>query len=195
MHALEAHQLSLKIYLEDNSELDLDSVIPVFHRWISERILDEMIVDVADYQHIKEGPALLLAGIDANYYLDTTDGALGMMYTRKRKGPATFSEGLRDAFKRVLRACSLLENEKSFESAPRFQVRVIRFQIHNRLLAPNDEMTYATVVPELDQILLELFPESTLNISYQKNPQELFEVFLVVEDGPEERVDTLLKRL
>ena len=195
MHALEAPQISLKIYLAEGSELNLDAIIPVLHGWISDRLLDETVIDVADYRHLKNGPALLLAGLDANYYLDNTDGAFGMMYTRKRGGPADFTSRLRDAFQRVLRACELLEAEQSLKPSPQFQVRQIRLQINNRLLAPNDEMTYALIVPEVDEVLAELFPDSTMNISYHKNPRELFEVFLVAEDGPEESVKSLMGRL
>lgn len=195
MHALEAPQISLKIYLEEDCEFDLEAVIPVFHDWISERILDETIIDVADYRHLNPGPALLLVGLDANYYLDNTDGAFGLMYTRKRGGPEDFASRIRDAFKRILTACDLLAREPSLSTPPRFQVSQIRFQINNRLLAPNDEMTYGLVVPDLDDMLADLFPESTVNISYNKNPSELFEVFLVTEDGPDESVKSLLDRL
>ena len=36
--------------------IDLTQAIPVFHRWIQEQALPGLLIDVADYRHVPEGP-------------------------------------------------------------------------------------------------------------------------------------------
>ena len=39
----------------------------MFHRWIQTRAVDGLLIDVADYTHLKDGPQVLLAGHEGNY--------------------------------------------------------------------------------------------------------------------------------
>jgi len=47
-HAFAARRFGAKIYLEDDKAFDLDAGIGIFHRWIQEGVLDELMIDVAD---------------------------------------------------------------------------------------------------------------------------------------------------
>jgi len=60
----------------------LERAIPVFHRWIQERSLDELMVDVADYTHVPDGPGVVLVCHDAIYSLDTGGGELAQALER-----------------------------------------------------------------------------------------------------------------
>jgi hypothetical protein len=42
--------------VNDAEKIDLEAVIPVFHRWIQEQIFDELLLDVANYSHVPDGP-------------------------------------------------------------------------------------------------------------------------------------------
>jgi len=54
---MDAHKLQLKLFAEPQAGLALEAFIPVFHRWIKERVLtDDTLVDVANYAHVPEGP-------------------------------------------------------------------------------------------------------------------------------------------
>ena len=39
--------------------VSIDDAIPVFHRWIQERVHPEMLIDVADYRHVPDGPGVM----------------------------------------------------------------------------------------------------------------------------------------
>ena len=69
---MDAHKLQLKIYLtpESAKSFDVESLIPVFHRWIKQRALPELTIDVASYQHVPQGPGVVLIGHGADYFLD-----------------------------------------------------------------------------------------------------------------------------
>jgi hypothetical protein len=45
----------LKLFLDAASRFDLEECIPIFHRWIQDQALDEVLIDVADYRHVHHG--------------------------------------------------------------------------------------------------------------------------------------------
>ena len=87
---MEAHKLQLKIYLtpETARTLDVEAVIPVFHRWIKQRALPELTIDVANYRHVPQGPGVVLIGHGSDYFLDEGEGRPGLLHNRKRAGLA-----------------------------------------------------------------------------------------------------------
>ncbi|MEC8933274.1 MAG: hypothetical protein VYB08_17765, partial [Candidatus Latescibacterota bacterium] len=69
-------RLNIKFYLEDETSVSPEEVFRIFNRWISEP-RDEVLIDVADYTHIPNGPQTLLVGHESDYSLDSTDGRMG----------------------------------------------------------------------------------------------------------------------
>jgi len=104
------NKLQIKVFASDLDPTLVPKVIPIFHRWITERVLGEVLVDVADYRHVFQGPGIALIGHESNYYLDEQGGRLGFVCFRKR-GFVEDGEPLLDALRRTLVACELLERE------------------------------------------------------------------------------------
>ena len=48
--------LSVKIFAQPGAELNSADAIAVFHRWIQRGDSPEMMIDVADYSHVHDGP-------------------------------------------------------------------------------------------------------------------------------------------
>src|SRR3954465_15468889 len=99
--------------------VSIDDAIPVFHRWIQDRVCPEMLIDVADYRHVPNGPGVMLIGHEANYSLDNTKGRLGLLYSRKQGGGAP-QENLSQAFDSAVTACRRLESEPEFDGQLKF---------------------------------------------------------------------------
>ena len=55
----------------------------MFHSWIQEQVGEGLLLDVADYRHVHEGPGVILIGYEGNYSVDNTDNRLGVRYNRK----------------------------------------------------------------------------------------------------------------
>ena len=89
--------IRVKIFAREPVSVDLGDAIPVFHRWIQDRVCPEMLIDVADYRHVPAGPGVLLIGHEANYSLDLAKNRLGLLYSRKQAG-GDAQENLRQAF-------------------------------------------------------------------------------------------------
>ncbi len=76
----------VKVFAREPVSIDLGEAIPIFHRWIQDHVCPELLIDVADYRHVPNGPGVMLIGHEANYSLDMTKGRLGLLYNRKQAG-------------------------------------------------------------------------------------------------------------
>lgn len=74
---------------------DLEPVIDVFHRFIQRGLVEGLILDVADYRHVPQGPGVLLIGHDVDYGVD--DAAFTVVRKRSEQDPVDTQ--LRDALR------------------------------------------------------------------------------------------------
>lgn len=158
-----SEKLQVKFYLADGAVVELERVIPVFHRWIREHTLDELMIDVVDYRHMYRGPGVVLIGHAADYYLDQHDGRTGLMYSRKRSAPTTAPD-LRDGFRRALVACRLLEQEGPLGAPLRFTAAEALVRVPDRLHAPNTLESYQHLEQEISALTHELFAGESVSI-------------------------------
>jgi hypothetical protein len=157
---MQSNRLSVKVYAE--TPAPLEHFIPAFHRWIRERVLDELVIDVADYGHVQDGPSVLLVGHASDYCWDQSEGRFGVTYTRKRDAPAA-TERLADAVRRALNAARLLEREPGLEGL-RFKSDELLVRALDRLHAPPDAAGFAEWKTELEPLAARLFPAASVNI-------------------------------
>jgi hypothetical protein len=112
-----SNKISVKVFAPRFDAQVLPQLIPIFHRWISQRVLEEVLIDVADYRHVFRGPGITLVGLDSNYYLDESDGGQGSpqsgwgLVCFRKRALASPQHPLLDALRRVLTACDKLERE------------------------------------------------------------------------------------
>lgn len=187
-------KLQLKIFLTPASATSAapESVIGVFHAWIRERRLPELLIDVANYAHVPEGPGVVIIGHGSDYGLDLGQGRAGLLHNRKRAGLAP-SEWLEDLARRTLHVADLLEREPALGGKLRFATNELRFRINDRLAAPNDAETWAAVKPELSILAARLFGDSfELTPTEAGSPKELFAVRLTTTTSAP--LATLLER-
>jgi rhodanese-related sulfurtransferase len=79
---------------------DLEPAIAVFHRFIQRGLVEGLILDVADYRHVPQGPGVLLVGHDVDYGVE--EGAFTVV--RKRSAEDSLTQQLRDALRMGLGA-------------------------------------------------------------------------------------------
>jgi hypothetical protein len=174
---MDAQKLQLKIYVAPESArtLEPEALIPVFHRWIKDRVLPELLIDVANYGHVPEGPGVVLIGHGSDYFMDQGEGRLGLLHNRKRSGfgPA---DRLADLARRTLQAASLLERDPALSGKLRFATSELLFRINDRR-TPSNDATFAAVRPELEALAKRLF-EGPFELARVGGPKELFAVRL-----------------
>ncbi|HVZ73019.1 MAG TPA: hypothetical protein VHJ20_11640 [Polyangia bacterium] len=184
---MDAHKLQLKIYVAPESAraLHAEAFVPVFHRWIKDRVLPELTIDVANYDHVPKGPGVVLIGHGADYFMDEGEGRLGLLHNRKRAGAAA-GERLSDLARRTLHVASLLERD----AKAKFSTNELLFRINDRLAAPNTDATFAALRGELETWAKTLFGAG-VELAREGGPKELFSVRI---KGPATPLATLLER-
>ena len=194
---MDAHKLQLKIFTTPESSRALagtagrEAFVPVFHRWIKDHTLPELLIDVANYVHVPEGPSIALIGHGSDYFIDDGAGRLGLLHSRKRAGFAP-AERLADLFRRTLHAARLLETDLNLTPRVKFATSELLFRVNDRLLAPANDTTFAALRPELEALATRLFG-STFELTRVGGPKDLFSVRLL-NTGTAVPLATLLER-
>lgn len=90
--------------------VSLDQVQELWHGWVSRRALDDIVVDVADYRHVPQGPGLFVIGHHANYQLRVDQDTWEFSCQQKTRAEGD-PDPLRSVFERSVAACALLESD------------------------------------------------------------------------------------
>jgi hypothetical protein len=156
-------QLSVKLFARE-APPSLEPLIPIFHRWIrdgGQRLAGQLLIDVADYRHVVDGPGVVLIGYGAHWGVGGVGGGgLGLVYARKRDPAGELGGKLAEALHDALRAASMLEAEAGLGLA--FDASRIRVRVLDRLHARNDADGFAAARPELGATAARLWGEASL---------------------------------
>jgi len=171
------NKINVKIYLEKGQDIPLNTFIPIFHRFIQKDLLEGMLVDVAEYTHVHEGPGVLLIAHEGNYSVDETDGKRGLLYNFKRASSANAEENMKTAFRRALKACELLEKEPELAGKMKFNPSRLRIFINDRLNTSGKNRGFSELEESI-RPLLEKLTGSLIKLIPEMDPQKLtaFEV-------------------
>jgi hypothetical protein len=183
---IDLQHINVKVLLEGGADLDagvLDSIIPIFHGWIQNRALPELLIDVADYRHVHHGPGIVLIGHEADYSIDNTNGRLGLRYNRKAQltgsGFETNHAKLAQAAKAALTATKHLQGDTRLNGKLYFNGHDIELFINDRLIvpknnAPIDDEARRTLDLEIRQFANKLLNGAEYSLTYESDPRRLF---------------------
>jgi hypothetical protein len=173
---IQLQHVNVKLFASDGASVDLEPLIPIFHGWIRDGVFEEMLLDVADYRHVHEGPGVMVIGHQANYSVDNTSGRLGVRYNRKAALDGTNQDRLKQAARAALTAFQRLESEDSMKGTLRFDGREMELFINDRALAPNTDATRIAAQPELHAFFGKLFQGADYALTHETEPRRLFTV-------------------
>ena len=94
---MELQYLVAKIHLDGKLEIDPAKVVDVFHRWVANQSMPEMLVDVAELLHVPQGPGVIAVGGDCDYAVDHSGGIWGVLYRCKTPVEGTNAERIAHA--------------------------------------------------------------------------------------------------
>ncbi len=194
---MNVQHINLKVFVENPDDVKPEEFSGIFNNWIQRQVMDELLIDVADYLHVHNGPAVILIGHKADYSLDNRSGRLGLLYNRKAPLDGSIQEKLTRATCAVLTAARLLEKENGLK----FSGSELQLLVNDRQLAPNTPDTFLTLVPDLRVFFDRLYKGAEYRLTHQSSDaRERFQVDLKAAESLTMetllfRADALLKEL
>lgn len=181
--------INVKFYLENPEAVNLADFGAVFNTWIQNQRLEELLIDVADYLHVHNGPGILLIGHEADYSLDNRAGRLGLLYNRKEQLEGTTQEKLAQAVRANLTVAQILEKENNLK----FNTQELQIIVNDRLLVPNTAETFASLKADLKAFFDRLYGGADFELTQHSEPRERFTVNLRTTANLD--IDALLKNV
>ena len=167
---MELQHVNIKIFGEGALRVNPEQFIAVFHDWVREQAGESVLIDVADYSHVPEGPGVMLIGLEADCSIDETGGRWGLLYNRKGAQDGNNADRIRDAVKHAADACVKLEAQFSEEGLAfsRTEFDVI---INDRALAPNSAESWEAAQPEIQATLESVLGHSGFRLEHHGDPR------------------------
>lgn len=168
---------------EPGPELDLGPAIGLFHRLIQSKGLEGLLLDVADYAHVPEGPGVVLIGHDIDYGIDLAGGRTGLLVTRKHFGELSLGEALRDTLRKGLLAMGAIAKDGAL--AIRFAPGSFTLQLLDRLAAPNTPEAFEAVKAEIAPVLAKALGGAKHEVTHAgaDDPRKPLTISVTVPDG------------
>lgn len=142
-------RLALKLFTRTPVAREtLSPYIAVFHRFIQEAAVPGLLVDVADYAHVPDGPGIALIGHEVDYGLDLVGGRSGLLCVSKREGGRELGELFGITLGRLAAAARALEAAEEVDVA--FATDALELVVFDRLAAPNTAESAALAQKELE---------------------------------------------
>jgi hypothetical protein len=173
---MQLQHVNVKLLVPNSGVAGLDPLIPVFHDWIQGQVAEELLLDIADYRHVQEGPGVVLIGHEGNYSVDNADNRLGVRYNRKAALDGNNQDRLKQAARAALMACQRLEAEPRLGGRLRFNGQEIEVFLNDRLLAPNCDATRKALHADFQIFSQKLFRGGEYSLSYGNDSRRLFGV-------------------
>jgi hypothetical protein len=190
---MDLQKFGIKFFAVDAEKIDILKLIPIFHRWIQQNALEDLLIDVADYSHVPAGPGVMLIAHEGNYALDETGHERGVVYYSKHRLDGELSERFARVASKALKAARLMSEDAELEGALKVPGNELQFFANDRLVAPNTDAVYAELESALESFLERLYAGAKYTLTRETDPKERLSV-RVRADG-EVALDTLLARV
>lgn len=176
---MDLYKINIKLHARPGSFAE-GEFVPIFHRWIqSQSLPNHLLIDVADYDHVHDGPGTVLIGSEANVHIERSHDQFGLMYVRKRPIAAatTLEERLRYVLASTLAAAEKLEQEPELAARLKFNTDEFWIQSNDRLAAPNTAESYEALKPVLQLLTsaMDVYAPASLE-RVANSPQELLTI-------------------
>lgn len=185
---MEIQKINWKLCFENPAAAKPHDFFKVFNTWIPDS--PEVFIDVADYEHVKDGPWTLLIGHYADYSLDHTDRQLGFTRNEKR----TLDQATPQAsLKRFIEASIRLVNDPLFKGALSLKTDEFVFVVNDRASRPNTKEQFLAVKSELEGLASKIFGNKDFSLTHRDEPAQRLTVTIRGKSQP--KLQEILARL
>jgi len=161
--------------------LEAEPLIAVFHRWIREEVLpDHLLIDVADYRHVPEGPSIIIVGHQAQLGLDESAPGAGFLYTPRRDGLGDAASKVRDSLGWAARCAALLEKEAGYQGG--FSANDVFIAIRARATTPDTVASSKELAGSIAELVAGLWGSDAV-VTPSADPRALASVGVKASSG------------
>ncbi len=155
---MDLDRFCIKFFARPGAEVDEAIFIDIFHEWIRQKKLGGILIDVADYRHVPEGPGIMLISHEINFAMDHADGRLGLLAQRKLGHGRNHQERLLELVQATAAFGTLLEADLRVAGKLSLEGGMFHYMSNDRLLAPNTEASFAALKPDLAAAAAIIYP-------------------------------------
>lgn len=190
---MDLHKFGIKFFAAGGEQIDALKLIPIYHRWIQQDLLEDLLIDVADYSHVPAGPGVMLIAHEGNYALDESAHERGVLYYSKHRLAGELPERLAQVARKALKAGQLMSADAELQGRLKLPGNELQFFANDRLTAPNTDQAYAQLEPALERFLERLYDGAPCRLQREGDPRERLSVR--VQAPKPTALETLLERL
>jgi hypothetical protein len=173
----ELQRLGIKLFAADGAAVAPREVVPIFHRWIQTSAVDgQMLIDVADYAHVPDGPGIVLVAHEGNLSLQFAHGRTALTYMRKQPLDGGLDDRLRAIARTAVTACRLLEDDPAIGSRLHFRGDELVVLCNDRLIAPNTAAAREALQPAVERWLGSVYGSAACRVSGETDERERLQV-------------------
>jgi hypothetical protein len=173
---VDLHKFGIKLFAVDAKGFDILKLIPMYHRWIQQKALEDLLIDVADYSHVPAGPGIMLIAHEGNYALDETGHERGIVYYSKHALAGELPERFVQVARKVVQAALLMTGDADLNGQLKVPGNHLQFFANDRLVAPNTDAAYAELEPTLRGFLDRLYAGAAYTLVRESDPKERLSV-------------------
>jgi hypothetical protein len=166
---MEIERFCLKFFARSGAPVDDAIFIDIFHEWIRLKKLGGILLDVADYRHVPEGPGVMLITHDINFGMDYSGGRFGLLAQRKRGSGRNHQERLLELAQATVIFGALLEADSRLVGQLKLEGGTFHYIANDRLLAPNTEAGFVALQPDLAAAAALIYPGQPVSITRLSN--------------------------
>ena len=159
----------VKFFAQSGYDINDEHFINIFHQWIRHQKLGGILLDVADYRHVPEGPGIMLITHEINFAMDYNHGRLGLLAQRKLGAGETLSERIVGLVQATAKFGALLEQESRLGGYFKLEGGSFHFQSNDRLLAPNTAEAFTVLQPDLAAATALIYPGRDITLTQVSN--------------------------
>ncbi len=189
------HRIAVKFFTipDPREPVELDPLIPLFHRFIQQGSVEGLLIDVADYAHVPDGPGVILIGHEVDYGVDLTEGRAGLLTTRKRIADLSLGEVLRDTLRKALIAIRAIEADGS--TGLHFGTDSFTLSLVDRLAKPNSDQAFEAIRAEIAPVLEKLLGDAGVELTRANTADSRKTLAIAVAAPKPMEIDAILERL
>jgi hypothetical protein len=182
----EPPRVCVKLYATEPGIPD-STFVPIFHEWIRDRALDVVLLDVADYTHVPDGPGVMLIAHETTFSLDRSDGRFGLLAQQRRPIVGRADDAIATTLRQGLLVANRLEEDHRLAGRLVFDRTSIRVEANDRLRSPNNDTGLAALEPFVRTGVSHVYPHASIRtVPLHAPPRERLAIAVQILDASDD---------